>query len=237
MSGFSSVEKIILNSVSDGITVNSNGVLLYVNEPFAKMVGYSASELLGKNVLSVTAPEYYELIIDRTIKRQQGLEVKSLYNVELVRKDGQRIPVEYSVSHIDFHGKSSSLTIIRDISERVRSRIEYINVFDMLNEAIAIYDSEKYIWVNTAYAKLRGYDSPDELIGTSIFSGIPAEDSEEQIRVIAERSRTGGSTKGVWRMRKKDGSYQPVIAHASMLPSFDKPISVAIVRPIEDAIV
>lgn len=235
MSGITSKENIILNSVSDGITVNSKGVLLYVNEPFAKMVGYTVTELIGMNVLSVTAPEYYELIIDRTNKRQKGLEVKSMYNVELVRKDGVRIPVEYSVSRIDYDGKSSSLTIIRDISERVRSRLDYIPVFEMLNEAITIYDDEKYIWVNEAYAKLRGYDTPDELIGTSIFNSISSEESQEQIRVLAERSRTGGRTKGIWKMRNKDGSFQPVITHASVLPSFDKPISVAIVRPVDDA--
>jgi len=234
MRGHTFEENVILNSVSDGITVNSKGVLLYVNEPFAKMVGYNVSELIGMNILAVTAPEYHERVIERTNKRQKGLKTDPLYSVELVRKDGTRIPVEYNVSHIEYEGKSSSLTIIRDISERVLSRLDYIPILNKLNEAIAIYDNERYIWVNDAYAKLRGYDSSDEINGTSIFIGVHPEESQEQVRVIAERSRSGGSTIGVWRIKNKDGSYQKVTAHSSMLPTFEKPVSVAIVRPVDN---
>jgi len=118
MSGHSSETNVILNSVSDGITINSQGVFVYVNETFAKMVGYNVHELIGMSVFSLVAPDYRELVKDRTLTRQQGLDVVSVYELELVRKDGVRFPVEFSVSRIDYMGKSSSLTIIRDISER-----------------------------------------------------------------------------------------------------------------------
>ena len=118
MSGLSFEENSILNSVSDGITINSHGILLYVNETFAKMVGYSVSELIGMNVMDVTAPEYLDVITENTRNRQQGLETVSIYEVELIRKDGTRFPVEFNVSRIDYSRKSSSLTIIRDITER-----------------------------------------------------------------------------------------------------------------------
>ena len=77
MSGFSAEEYILLNSVSDGVTVNSQGIFSYVNTTFAEMVGYGVSELIGMNVLKVTAPEYVDLINERTRKRQQVLEVVS----------------------------------------------------------------------------------------------------------------------------------------------------------------
>lgn len=124
MTKFSTTETDILNSVSDGITINSQEIILYVNSPFAKMVGYSVEELIGMNILDVTAPEYSEIIQERTHNRQQGIETVSLYEVELVRKDGSRFPVEYSVSHLEYNGKSSSLTIIRDISQRTESNRE-----------------------------------------------------------------------------------------------------------------
>jgi len=230
------VKDIILNSVSDGISIDSLGEFLYVNETFATMLGYTVTELTGSTVQDVTAPEYLKLITERGRKRQQGHEVDPMYEVELVTQTGSRIPVEFSVSRIDYNGKSSSLTIIRDMSERVRSRLEYIPVFETLNEAIAIYDKEKYIWVNDAYAQLRGFDSSGEIIGGSIYEGVHPSEIQENIRVIAERLRTGKNSKGFWRIQKKDGSYQKVVVHASVLPTFDNQITVAIIRPTQDTV-
>jgi len=122
------------------------------------------------------------------------------------------------------------------MSERVRSRLEYIPVFETLNEAIAIYDKEKYIWVNDAYAQLRGFDSSGEIIGGSIYEGVHPSEIQENIRVIAERLRTGKNSKGFWRIQKKDGSYQKVVVHASVLPTFDNQITVAIIRPTQDTV-
>ena len=34
--------------------------------------------------------------------------------------------------------------------------IDFLPVFEILNEAVAIVDNEKFIWVNDAYVKLRG---------------------------------------------------------------------------------
>jgi len=228
MSGISSEENIILNSVSDGITVNSQEVLLYVNETFAKMVGYTVSELIGMNVLEVTAPEHLELVKERTRKRQEGLDVVPIYTLELVRKDGSCFPVEFSVSRIDFDGKSSSLTIIRDISERVKTQLDYISVFETLSEAICMFDSEKFIWANEAYLKFRGYKALDEFVGKSITGRIHPEERQEAVRVIKDRTMKGRSSSGVWRIENDDGSYQAMNIRTSLLPGFDDPIFIAI---------
>ena len=117
----SHVYKQILDTGRDGITINSDRIFMYVNEPFAKMIGYSVDELIGMDIFHVTASEYWENVEERTRRRQIGEDVVSQYKLELVRKDGSRFPVEFSVSRIDFEGKSSSLTIVRDISVRKQS--------------------------------------------------------------------------------------------------------------------
>lgn len=113
------------------------------------------------------------------------------------------------------------------------SYMDYIPVFNTLNEAIIIFDTEKYLWANDAFAKIRGYDSPNELIGQSIFSNVHPDEIQEHTRVMAERSRTRENSKGVWRLRKKDGSYIPIIAHTSIIPDSNRGISVAIIRPVD----
>ena len=73
---------------------------------------------MGMNILEVTAPEYHDIVSKNTRMRQQGLDAPSQYDLELLKKNGEHLIVEFSVSRIDYKGKSSSLTIIRDTTER-----------------------------------------------------------------------------------------------------------------------
>jgi len=158
-------ENAILNSVSDGITINSQGVLLYVNDTFAKMVGYRVSELLGMHVNDVTAPEYQELVLERTFSRQQGKDVVSIYETELVRKDGSRFPVEFNITRIDYKGKSSSLTIVRDITLRKETEQRFEDLLNLAPVAIMTYTITGHISTcNQATSDMTGY-SNEELVG------------------------------------------------------------------------
>src|SRR5690349_4357325 len=48
----------------EGILIHDKGKILDVNKSFAEMFGYQISELIGKNVLDLTAPDYRELVLN-----------------------------------------------------------------------------------------------------------------------------------------------------------------------------
>ena len=110
-----------LDESLDGVTVNVSGELVYVNPRFSEMIGYSAEELIGSSILDLHAPQYRDMILDRTLRRGKGEDVPTQYEVELVRKVGSLLPVSYSVSRIIYEGQPSSLTFIRDITQRRKS--------------------------------------------------------------------------------------------------------------------
>jgi len=129
------------------------------------MLGYSVSELLGMHVNDVTAPEYHELILELTKSRQQGKDVVSIYETELVRKDESRFPVEFNVTRIDYKGKSSSLTIVRDITLRKETEQRFENILELAPVAIMTYTISGHISsCNQATSDMTGY-SREELIG------------------------------------------------------------------------
>jgi PAS domain S-box-containing protein len=169
MSGLSSDENIILNSVSDGITINSSFTFLYINETFANMVGYSTSELMEMHVLDVIAPEYFDLLNERSRERQQGLELNSIYELELVRKDGTRFPVEFNSSTIEYHGKNARLTITRDISERKQAEKELKEGEERLmlfmhsaTDAITLFNENmRFVEVNDRWLQMTGHKKED----------------------------------------------------------------------------
>ncbi|MGD0805047.1 MAG: GAF domain-containing protein [Candidatus Bathyarchaeia archaeon] len=112
----------MLDSAPEGVIVNVLGKAVYVNQHFADMMGYSVDELLVKGVLECTRDIYRELIEDFTRRRALGESVPNKYDVELIRKDGSFIPVEFSISRIVFNGENASLTFIRDISNEKKKQ-------------------------------------------------------------------------------------------------------------------
>ena len=110
--------KFILDSAPEGVAVNVLTKLVYVNRHLADMMGYTVDDLLNKNMAELHPVKYQQLIKDRTRKRALGEDVLNQYEVELIRKDGSIIPVEYSVSRISYNGEMASLTFIRDVSQR-----------------------------------------------------------------------------------------------------------------------
>jgi PAS domain S-box-containing protein len=124
--------KYLLDSAPYGVTVNILGKIVYVNKSFADMMGYTVEEILQKSVLELTGEEFMEVTSEWGRRRQAGENVPSRYEVELIRKDGSLIPVEYNVSRINFAGESASLTFIQDISPEkekleLEKRINSIN--------------------------------------------------------------------------------------------------------------
>jgi PAS domain S-box-containing protein len=113
----------IAGAAKDAIVVMDNeGNISYWNEAAEKIFGYSAKEVLGKELHLFLAPEQYHDAYKKGIagfKRTGGGPVvgKTL-ELETVRKDGTSFPIELSVSAVKIDGKWHATGIVRDISER-----------------------------------------------------------------------------------------------------------------------
>ncbi len=114
------------------------------------------------------------------------------------------------------------------------SYMDFIPVFEILNEAIVIFDSETILWTNEAYLTMMGY-APDEIIGKPALGRVHPDEVQEAIRNISEYTSTGERSSGTWRIRKKDGSYMTIVSHTSVLPGLEKTVTVSIVRPVDHA--
>ncbi|MBW1919793.1 MAG: PAS domain S-box protein [Deltaproteobacteria bacterium] len=113
----------ILGEALDGVSVNVDRRLVYVNQALCNMLGYTREELLSMDVLDLHAPEYREGVKEYTSMRQKREAAPSRYVVKLLRKDGAQVDVEYQVSLIDWMGETASLTYVRDVSERKRFEV------------------------------------------------------------------------------------------------------------------
>ena len=108
-------------------------------------------------------------------------------------------------------------------------------VFNQLQDAVGVSRAFIHLFCNPAYAALFGYESPDELIGTSIFDLI-APDERARVRDFAQRRIDGESAPTSYESRglRKDGSIFDVELRPSTYQRDDEMHTLVIIRDISE---
>ncbi len=122
----------LVENSNDGIIIIQDACLAFVNEASIKYMGYSAEELLGKNILEFIVPEDRNIVFDRYNDRISGKDVPDIYEMEIIRKDGVKFPVEVSTVMITYKGYPADLVILRDITERKEDEEKLKKAYDEL---------------------------------------------------------------------------------------------------------
>ncbi len=123
------MRKVVEGSLQ-GIVVRTNDTALYLNDGYAKLLGYeNAKELLslGREALNDTIhPDDRQMVIERVRARMSGKEVESHYELRLIRRDRSVAWVEILATFVDWDGQRASLSWLTDITARKRAEEELI---------------------------------------------------------------------------------------------------------------
>jgi two-component system, chemotaxis family, CheB/CheR fusion protein len=111
-----------LDTAADAIiTIDESGRVLSFNRTAEKMFGYDATEVMGKN-LSMLMPPPYSREHDSYLSRYRETGVARLIGigreVEGLRKDGTRVPLDLAVSEFTDSTGRKFTGILRDLTER-----------------------------------------------------------------------------------------------------------------------
>ena len=111
----------VFEATDDGLNIaDLDGFLVEANPAFCRMLGYSHEELIGMHYSQTTFPEYYPVLEEsaHTIESGGKYQTQGLAR----RKDGSPLSVEAHATPFVYKGKPHMLGVMRDITERVRSR-------------------------------------------------------------------------------------------------------------------
>ena len=111
----------IVQNVAEGIAVeDAAGYFTFVNPAKAAMLGYTPEELVGQHWTVIVPPDQQPIVQAADERRARG--ETDQYELELVRKDGARLPVLVSGSP-RFEGSrfAGSLVVFTDITKRKRA--------------------------------------------------------------------------------------------------------------------
>ncbi len=198
------------------ILVDNHYRFLYVNKRFAEITGYQREELIGQDFRIILDEESKELVAERYRRRQQGEDVPSLYEFNVLRKDGSIRRVEIRSTIItDSHGQVQTIAQILDITERKELEREILHERDLLHalmdnipDKIYFKDTEfRFTRVNKAMARVLGLKSPREAIGRSELEFFDEETGREILQDEQTIIQTGKPlVDKIERIRYPDGS-------------------------------
>lgn len=104
--------RMLAEATFEGVAISKAGVVVDTNETFATWVGCPPFELIGMDGLSLFAPE------DRALVAEKSIQTGAKYEAHMLRRNGERFPVEVRGRHASFRGQTVRIAVIRDITER-----------------------------------------------------------------------------------------------------------------------
>lgn len=176
-------------------THDLNGNFTSLNRTGERITGYTREEAMAMNIADVIAPEYLRFAREM-IAQKASQRVSTVYEIDIVSKEGRRIRLEVSTRLIFSEGRPVGVQgIARDLTERkhseeaLRESQAFFNSFMDNSPAVAFMkDAEgRYVYVNKPFEKMFG-QKLSFLKGRTSFDWLPpinaADTHEDDLNVL-----------------------------------------------------
>ncbi len=192
----------IVQAATDGImTVDPRGRITSVNRAAQLMFDYPAQELLARDLERLIPAPAGILEASDTAAAQRS-------EMEGVRRDGSRFPIELSVSVVRTEHDHFFAVVVRDITERKRAyetRFQLASIVESSDDAIIGWSPDLRIvsW-NPGAERIYGYTAA-EILGRPFPILLPA-GRQDEARHLVERLQRGEHLQNYETVReRKDG--------------------------------
>ena len=198
-------------------THDLQGIVTSMNVAGERLTGYSREEVLGRSIADFVPPEQRDRGQDAMARKVRGEVASTFYEIDIIGKDGRRIPVEVGTRLIYADGVPVGIQGIgRDISERKESEARFRLLFE--RNLAGVYRTTtdgRILDCNDACARIFGYESRDEFLGcrasTLYF------DDRERDRVLQMLNDQRSISNMELRLRRRDGTAVWVLENVNLL--------------------
>ncbi len=209
--------RLLVENLGVGIaSADPSDCLTFANPAAEQIFGVPSGSLAGRSLREFLSEGEYSRVRAETARRAQGQ--RSSYQITISRSDGQERRVQLTaVPQFDSQGRfAGTFGTVQDVTEMHKAETElreseehYRNTFT--NAPFGVFHSTvkgRLVRANPAYARMMGYDSPQEMI-EAVNRGSVAEvlyaEPERREALLGELLRSGGWQEFPNRYRRKDG--------------------------------
>ncbi|WP_339103298.1 PAS domain S-box protein [Haloterrigena salinisoli] len=231
----------ILDAVDDVFyVVDETGNFQRWNETLNAVTGYADAEIESMRPLEFIAEEDRERTADSIAEVFETGSAR--LEVELLTKDGERIPYEFvAVGLENPEGKRVLAGIGRDVTDRKareRELAKYETIVETMSDGIYVKGEDgRFTMVNEAYARMTGYDR-EELVGehaSLVVDEAAIQESKERLTTDREAGADDESPAMEAKLQRADGDRVPVEGTFSTLRTDDgRQEEVGVVRDITE---
>src|SRR6266702_3416430 len=231
----------IFEATNDGLIIrNMDGFVVEANPAACSMHGYAYEEFLGLHRINIVHPEHHALVAEymRTIQAGHTFQGQA---VDL-RKDGTAFPVEVHGSTFMYLGKPHTLSVLRDITERVQAEehlrekeAQYRGVFEAASDAMVITNLDGFvIEANPAACTMYGY-TYEELLGLH-RTILTHREYHYLVPESIQTIKAGGHYQARTVDQRKDGTPFPVDGRGTPFIFKGQPTVLAVIRDITEQV-
>lgn len=182
--------------------------IVFANQAFLRMTGYSEEELMGRNPRLLQGPETDRAVIDRL---RQCLRDGIFFQGSAVnyRKDGRPYSVEWNISPVRNEAGEIThfISLQQDISSLMAAQKTtqlFAHVLNATDDGVAITDSTgNIVFINKGFEKITGYGLT-EALGRNPSMLASGEQDSEFYKDMWNTLKMGRSYKGTFVNRHKN---------------------------------
>jgi len=238
--------KALFDEMVDPVMIlDHKGIVLEATRRIKDYTGYAREELLHTNIMKskLMTRKAKMIAMANLVKRMSGMHIPP-YEINVVKKNGELLPVEINARKINFNGKHADMIVFRDISDRkrmeenlVESEKKYRELFNNLRDAMAKVDMNGMITeCNPAFLSMLGYTF-DEVQQLTYEDITPTKWHQKETEILNSQVIPYGYSELYKKeYRRKDGMVFPVELNTYLIKDHDqKPTGMwALVRDISD---
>ena len=111
--------RLLVELSPDAIAIHQDGKIIFMNQAAVDQIGAKRTdEYLGQPALKWVHPDYHEIVKRRIAKMIEEQSVAPLIEEKFIKMDGTILDVEVAASSFQYHGKTSVIVVVRDITDR-----------------------------------------------------------------------------------------------------------------------
>jgi PAS domain S-box-containing protein len=195
----------ILDQALDAVvSINEANIVTYFNRSAEQLWGYDADEVIGQNVKMLVPSEFrpnHDNLVNANRETGQDKIVGTSRDVEIERKDGERVWANLSLSKVRSGQKIFYTAFVKDITEQRRSRETISQTLSQaIDPVVTINARNEVIFFNKAAETFWGY-SADQVLGQNVKMLVPGEIRSKHDDFV-NANRTTGVDKIVGRSRE-----------------------------------